>query len=217
MLKKILTLAGFLCLAGAAHASVTIAANGVANLVLSSSGTTLAAGDLVRLGYFANTANLGTSNSYATLNASTNFFPIGEGIANAGTLTESGTSGGGGTILAINNYGGTQGAFLGSFGNVSATYLAPNTQLYMWVFNSTSASTATQWGIFDAPSWKFPGDPGSTTMSLGSPSVTAIRGTTNGSNFDLANIPASVPEPSAWAGIGSAIVLGCALLRRRRV
>lgn len=214
MLKKILISGAFACFAAAAQAQVTVNANGVENLVLSSSGTTLAAGDLVRLGYFSSTANLGTSNSFSILNSI--FTAIGEGNANGGTLSENGNSG---TTMDIDNYNGTQGAFLGSFSGVSATYFGASDtglQLYMWVFNSSDASSATQWGIFDAPSWTFPANLGTVTMSLGSSDISVIRGSTSGSDFELANIPASVPEPSSLASFGLVIVLGSALLRRRK-
>ncbi len=118
--------------------------------------------------------------------------------------------------MAINNFGSTAGAFLGEFDNVSSTYIGTGDQLYMWIFNATTTGSATQWGIFDAPSWTFPADPGQVTMSLGSSGVDAIRGSTDGSDFELANIPASVPEPGTLSFIGGALVAGAVGLRRRK-
>jgi len=213
---KILYLCAIICSAAAARASVTVTANGVANLVLSSSGTVLTAGDLIRIGYFSSTANLGTSNSFSSLNSI--FTPIGEGSADGDTLTETGVSG---DTLEINNITGPgTGTFAGSFNTVSSSYLPTGTQLYMWVFNATSTASSTQWGIFDAPSWTFPPDPSFTTVTLSAPSVSVLRGSTvvmNGTtDYELANIPASVPEPSNLAAFGALAVFGSAFLLRRR-
>ena len=207
MLKKILILTAFVCFVTAAHATVDIDANGVGNLVLSASGTDLAVGDLVRLGYFSSTGELGTDNTLSDLNSI--FTPIGEGIVNAGTLTETGNSG---QTVDINDISGS-GTFSGAFSGVSSTYLTTGAQLYMWVFNSSTASTATQWGIFDAPSWTFPADTGVANLSLSSSDIFIFRGSADGSDFDLASV---IPEPSSMASVGSAMILGIAFLRRRR-
>ena len=213
MFKKIAILALFAGFSLAAHATVTVGGNGVSNLVLSDSGTPLAAGDLVRLGYFSSTANLGTDNSFSDLNAI--FTPIGEGIADAGTLTESGNSG---NTLDINNFSSTPGAFYGSYGNVSSTYLPTGVQLYMWVLDTTSTNNVTQWAILDAPSWTFPADPGGVTMSLSSASISVIRGSTvvmNGTtDYELSAIP--VPEPATDALMAGTIVAAGTFLWRRR-
>jgi hypothetical protein len=206
MLKRLFIFTASICFAAAAHATVDIDANGISNLVLAANGTFLAQGDLVRLGYFSSTANLATDNSFADLNAV--FTPIGEGLANSGTLTENNNSG---QTMDINNVSGA-GTFGGAFSGISSTYLPTGTQLYMWVFNSSTASAATQWGIFDAPSWAFPADTGVTNLSLSSSNIFTFRGTANGPNFDLSVIP----EPSTVAtfalGIGLA---GIASLLRR--
>lgn len=211
MLKRIFIICASASFTVAAQAAVTINANSVANLALSSSGTALTAGDLIRIGFFSTTSNLGTSNSFSTLNSA--FTPIGEGSADGDTLTETGNSG---DTIDINNISGA-GTFAASFGNVNATYLPTGDQLYMWIFNSTSTSSATQWAIFDAPSWTFPASGGATTLSLSSPSISVLRGSTvvmNGTtDYELAN---TVPEPTNLAAFGALAVFGCAFLLRRR-
>lgn len=214
MLKKIAILCGSFSVIAAAHASVTVGAAGVTNLALSSSGTALTAGDLIRIGYFSSTSLLGTDNKFSDLNSI--FTPIGEGSSDGDSLTESGVSG---DTMEINNFG-TTGGFFGQFNNVNSAYLPTGSQLYLWIFNATSTGAATQWGIFDAPSWTFPADPGTVTLNLGSASVSALRGSTvvmNGTtDYELANIPASVPEPSNLAAFGALAVFGSAFLLRRR-
>jgi hypothetical protein len=211
MLKKFLTLSALICMAGAARATVTIVAEGLTpNLVLSSSGTALADGDLVRIGYFSSTATLGTSNSLASLNSI--FKAIGEGNSDGDTLNESGVTG---DTIEINNYGGTPGAFYGEFDNVSASYLQGD-QLSMWVFNATTESAATQWGIFTSTGWEFPPDLSEVSVSLSSANISVLRGSNDGSDFELANIPASVPEPASFEAMTGAIAIGALALRRRK-
>ena len=205
MLKRILILGAFVGFAAAAHATVTIVAQALSpNLILSSSGTDLAVGDLVRLGYFSSTSTLGTSNSYSSLNAL--FTAIGEGNADGDTLSENNVTG---DTMEINNVQGG-GTFGGTFNNVSASYIPTGDLLYMWVFNSSSTSTATQWGIYGDSNWKFPADPNQVNLTLSSAGITVYRGAASGSDFELANIPASVPEPSVLGGLGMALVAGAA-------
>jgi len=209
MLKRILTvLIVTLGFASGAHAQITVSANGVSNLVLSATGGVLAQGDLVRLGFFSIPSVLGTDNSFSDLNS--DFTAIGEGLANSGTLSQSNNSG---NTMDINNFS-SSGTFLGSYQGVLGTYLPTGSQLYMWVFNSPTASSATQWGIFDAPSWLFPSDPGQVTMSLGSANISVLRGSTNGSNFELAPIP--VPEPGTLPFLAGALALGALVWRKTR-
>lgn len=209
MIKTLVALALLGASATSSFASVTVSANAVSQKILDASGNALPSGDVVRIGYFSDTSLLGSSNDFTYLNSI--FTPIGEGLANAGTLTESGNTG---QTMIINNFGGNSGAFLGSFSNVSGTYLAPGTQLYMWVFNASlaSVSSATQWGIFSASSWTFPSDLGSVTVSPSTGGVNVIRGGTSGSNFTIA----SVPEPSTYALLGLGTAFAGWMARRKK-
>jgi len=221
MSKKIFILFATICFGAAAHAQISIIGAGTTNLVLSSSTTPLALGDIVEIGYFSNTANLGTDNTLSDLTSI--FKPIGQGSADGDTLNQ--TNGSGNDTLVINNYGGVTGAFEGQFNNVNAGYIPQGDLLYMWVFNSSNINTATEWGIFeDLPfsghtGWVVPASPGSVSVVLANSDVTAIRGGStviNGTtDFTLANI-ATVPEPSTFASLVPILILGCAFLLRRR-
>ncbi len=115
----------------------------------------------------------------------------------------------------------TTGAFYGTFSSVSN--LAAGDQLYMWIFNGTNPANATQWGVFygTGTAWDVPtaGFPGSTSISLTTANATPLRGSTvliNGTtDYELANIPASVPEPTSISLLAGALVMGGVALRRR--
>jgi hypothetical protein len=213
MLKKLSFIVAFVCCVSGVHASVTVNANAVGvNVLLNSSGVALPTGDIVRIGYFnASLSTLQNSNSFSLLNS--DFKALGEGNADGDTLTENNNAT---DTMDINGVAGA-GSFAGSFGNVSSSYLSTGSLLYMWVFNSATPSTASQWGIYYFPTssqWQFPSDPGVITMSLSS-SVTVVRGSSTGSGFELANIPA-VPEPTTISLLASAVVMGGVALRRRK-
>jgi hypothetical protein len=219
MYKRLLIAAASLCFSVLAHAQVTVNANdsfGV--IILSSSGTKLAAGSSVRIGSIPSVdlAAFQSSNSYSTLNSF--FTPIGEGTlpSVSGTLSETGTPVGNSNTMFVNNGGGLNvaGSFLGSF-SVPAGYMTLNTPLYLWVFNSSDPSTATQWAVFGDASWTFPSNLGTASLTMTSSGINVIRGSTNGSNYDLANIPA-VPEPTTISLLASAVVMGGVALRRRK-
>jgi hypothetical protein len=211
MFTKLLAATVFLFLGAiAGRANVVITAiSGTSNLVLSATGGILDQGDLVRLGFFSSTANLGTDNSFSDLNSI--FTPIGEGLVGSGTLSQSGN---GGNTMDI-NYASGMGTFSGAFNGVSASYLPAGDQLFLWVFNSTDPNAATQWGIFDATSWTFPSNLGTANLSLSSPNITVFRGSVSGANFELGAIPA-VPEPRAGPLIMGALVLGGACWKGKR-
>ena len=225
MLKKLLTFALFACAAAAAHGQVFINADnalGTQNLLLDSVGNPLPVGDIVRLGYFpmSDLAELETDTSYSDLNSI--FIAFGEGNSGGGTLTETGYNGDPDAVIDDpSQYGSTPGTFGASFGGVSTSYasLTSTDQLFMWVFNSSTATSATEWGIYTSTDWTFPpatnGD--AANLYLGDP-VTIVRGTdtvVNGTtDFELANIPE--PNTSALACFGSLIAVGSGLLLRRR-
>jgi len=220
MLKKILVLAASVVIAGAAHAQVSITAQGLGDLALTSSGTTLTTGDAIRVGYIPPSALslFATSNSYSLLSSS--FDAIGEGISNAGTLSESPTPSG--SFLDINNAFSQTGGFSGTFNNVAN--LTTGDQLFMWIFNSPNPATATQWLVITgtASNWYVPATPvpGSTQITLTTANATPIRGTqvTSGPNtgdYELAAIP--IPEPASFSLLAGALALGGLALKRRLI
>lgn len=197
--------------AHAATVSISLSSNAGPKFA-SSAGSLLVNGSVIRIGVFdvagLNLTTLQTSNDYNTINAL--FRPIGEGLANAGTVTQSGNSG---SSLIINSLVGT-GNVLGQIGNIDSTYYTTGTQLYAWVFNNTTPTAATEWGIFTASSgWNFPSALGSETLATFEVN-SIIRGSTTGgpTTSDQLRLSA-VPEP------GSALMLLAAAMlpRRRRV
>ena len=190
--------------------------------MVSSSGTLLAQGDAIRLGYFAASATsslVESSNSYSTLNAA--FTAFGEGTipTSSGTLNETGTPVGNSNTMYVNNAAllNVSGAFFGSF-TLPATFpvTSGTQQLYMWVFNSSNPATATQWGIFTDASWTFPPNLGAANMTMNSSGIQPLRyGGTTGSDYELASIPA-VPEPSTFALLAGAMAIGITFICRRR-
>jgi hypothetical protein len=108
------------------------------------------------------------------------------------------------------------GAVIGNIEQVASSYCSTGSQMYVWVFNSNSTGTATEWGIFSSTTWAFPNDLGQQTMSsFDVDSVirgSTTGGTTTGDKLMLSSV-AVVPEPSS-----SLLVLttGLITLRRRR-
>lgn len=87
----------------------------------------------------------------------------------------------------------------------------PGSNLYMWVFNDPTASSATAWGLFGSSSWVMPNDQG--TVSLTSSLIdNIVFGSSSGDDFKLQ----AVPEPSAYATILGFLGLGYAIFCRRR-
>lgn len=198
-----------------AAVSITVNSNGGSPFA-DSSGTLLADGSVVRVGYF-DTAALGvlntlqTSTTYSEINAL--FTPLAENIANAGTVSQSGATG---QNLVINSLS-SPGAIFGSITGISASYLTPGMDLAVWVFNSSNPLTASEWGIFSATTqlaanWDFPFDLGSSTLSTFEIN-NVIRGTDTGTQFRLAPVVTPVPEPGSLLLVMAASGL---LMRRRR-
>ena len=173
-LKLLIPCLVFVGLTSASYATlnVTIDVNSTAALFIrASDNSALADGDIIRVGYFSNPALLATDHSFEDLNAM--FTPFDENVSiNSGMATETGYDG---HTLDINDELGPS-TFTGAFEDVSDTYLPFGSQLYVWIFNSPTLSTATQWGIFDDTSWTFPSTSGTATLDFLSTGVTAIQG-----------------------------------------
>jgi hypothetical protein len=227
MLKRLLLLVVLSCIAAAAHAQVQIQASDAfgSGLVLSASGTTLSNGDVVRVGYIpsADLSLFSTSNNYSLLNS--DFQAVGEGSlpTTTGTLSENGTPAGNSNTVYVNSFASVAGSFYGTFNGVNSSFLSVGSPLYLWVFNSSNPANATQWGVFSGSTWTFPAypTPGSVDLSMASANSTPIRGTaiTSGGNsgdFELAAIPASIPEPSSVSLMAGVLALGGLALGRRR-
>lgn len=195
-----------------------------------SSGTLLADGSIVRVGYFdlsnpATLATLQTSNDFATVNAL--FTALGEGISGRGSVNQDDNTTSGlvinGAYLQSVNPTGPYGAghLLGQLTGITPTpsVFPQYTDLSIWVFNSSSTATATEWGIFSAwntslttDGWEFPADLGAQTLKS-SEILTVVRGNYDVLNQHMQLSPTSVvPEP------GSLLLLlsTCLVLRRRR-
>ncbi|MBK8091696.1 MAG: hypothetical protein IPK32_06850 [Verrucomicrobiaceae bacterium] len=151
-----------------------------------------------------------TSSDYTMLNSL--FTPLAEGVLGAGTLSQSGNPG---SMVIVNDFM-TPGGFMAGFNNINSSYLPTGTQLYAWVFNSSSPITATEWGIFTASSgWFFPNDLGSETLN-NMEIDTYVRGSSTGdiSNSDRLML---VPLPDSQ---GAVLLLSAGLalhLRRARM
>ncbi|MBL9146848.1 MAG: PEP-CTERM sorting domain-containing protein [Verrucomicrobiaceae bacterium] len=170
----------------------------------------LTAGSVIRVGYFnwtdLVTRNvLATSNNYAELDAL--FTPLGESRPNGGSVLQTGAPG---QNIVINDQF-EAGHVFGQITGIESTYLPTNTDLVLWVFNSSTASTASEWGIFTTSSgWEFPAALGSQTLaSIEVEEANIIRGSFNSTSNHLRL--SVVPEPS-----GLLLLLSTALVVRRR-
>lgn len=188
-MKALLLLASLaLATAHAVAGTVTLSSVGGSKFA-SKSGTLLPSGCAVRLGFFnlaTETRNQTVSSEadYAQLAAS--FNPLAEGIIGAGSSAQ---AAGSGTMLRQNNFP-AAGDIFGSVSNISASYVAPDTQLYVWVFNHTDPNQATEWGIFTASTWVAPPALGNSTLST-AVSMTALQGSIAAGQLRLIDLPAT--------------------------
>lgn len=168
-----------------------------ANQILGSSGTELELGSLIRLGTFSAGFDFAANatNFSATNAAFTQFDTavIGDGGAPAGQFWDNTP-------------------FLSGITNLT---------IYVWIFNSATAETATEWAIVTNPAsnWKGPADgANSTTLDtgdLGTIVPVGALGSIEGGAGTGGNIRLqAVPEPSSLALIGMVLVTGT--FRRRR-
>jgi hypothetical protein len=214
-------LAALSLLLGASCAQATIVgfstAPSTGRTAVNASLATLPDGTQFLLGTFSNPGNISLLGSVAAIQAAggwSEFVPLAGG--SGATERE-----------VISTIAGTfPGKFTGQAANNTAAANAFNNQpLYLMVFNTTSAGTATQIGIFRAPSavtpWVFPANGGgvgdNVTIDVDDTSVVAIGGvgsvSISPSRFILATM---VPEPSAIALLAPALIglLGYRRMRR---
>jgi hypothetical protein len=186
--------------------SVTINSNGGWCFSPAAGVGELAFGSVIRVGQFdlsnvGNYALLQTSNDFSTLD--TLFTPLAEGLPDAGIVSQFGAPG---DQIIINDQF-QPGHVFGQITGIDANYFATGSSLFVWVFNSSTPSSASEWGIFTASSgWDVPADLGSTTLSTFEP-VVVVRGDTTGDRFNLS----PVPEPNSLMLVS----LGALVLMRR--
>lgn len=226
MNKSALLLGSLLIVAAAsalATPSVVVNWTGeVTNGLGDASGTPLAVGDQLKLGYFnindatiqANASNQSFLNSHFTLFDTTTIGDIGNPLAPKDTA-------------------GIAGYFAASSPAQSTVSLGlSGKQIYMWAFNAVSWASATQQGIFSATTsnWFFPDDsstPSTTSIDLNQVTDIIVGGFGTGTAKDSNNISqplfntalivtSPIPEPSSFALFGGLAALGALAVRRRR-
>ena len=124
------------------------------------------------------------------------------------------------TVDALFTELGTVSASGGDFFSTGNSYTFPvsgistGDKLYTWVFNTSDASVATEWGIFSSSNslWNVATDPGTTTLSNNNIDNFVVGSAGAGTNVLLS----AVPEPSTYAAIAGFLALGVAMVRRRR-
>lgn len=144
------------------------------NHVVNQSGALLQNGFAVRVGTFnlpsaTRDQTLAKTSDYTQLKSW--FKPLGEGIAGAGTVSQ---LNGSGNMLRVNGFP-EAGNIFGGISNISDSYMAPGTPLYLWVFDNADPDKANQWGIFNGGSWVLPQGLGTQTISSTIP-VGALQG-----------------------------------------
>lgn len=200
-----------------AEAAISVVGNnfgGSGRQFVDSSGTPLADGNAVRVGFFNDAAaniQIISGNDFDAINAL--FKPLGEGAAGAGTVAAG--------SLATRTQG-TPGRLTYQIEGVTQSYLPAGTQLYVWVFNNANPAAATQWAIFtnnDDNPWVAavdnPDVPGSGNLSLPiqnsiiDDANDVLKGSLSAGQIRLSQ----VPEPGMAALCLAALTLAA---RRRR-
>jgi hypothetical protein len=207
-------------LSASAQAAISIAGNnlgGSGRVLADAAGSPLPTGSVVRVGFFNDpVADIAIISGTDFSAIDQKFNSLGEGVVpNSGSVSAG--------ALAI---GANAGRFSFTVQNVQQSYLPAGKQMFYWVFNSSTASTATQWALFTNDDTSGGGSPwlsvlentevpGSGDLSLAvqqarvDDASDVITGTLNADQLRLAVIP----EPSLAALCLSA---GALLFRRRR-
>jgi|GEM_PF-2560392 len=214
LIYSILSLVLLSSLPVVASVSITVNTNG-GSPYTSSTGNRLNSGSVIRVGYFdisspASLLTLQTMNDYSAINSL--FRPLGENISFAGWINTVGSLT---NYLVVNNmfapgaiFDQIVGINVGSLNPANSSFIAPSSDLSVWVFNSSTPQSASEWGIFSASTgWELPSDLGSSTLSTFEVD-TVIRGVNTGSQLQLS----LVPEPS---GLLLLLISVCAIARRR--
>ena len=207
-------------LTAASQGAISIAGNnlgGSGRVLADASGSALPTGSAVRIGFFndpvADIAII-SGTDFSAIDAK--FKSIGEGV-----VPNSGTVSAGALAIGVN-----AGRFSFTVQDVQQSYLPAGKQMFYWVFNSSTPSTATQWALFTNDDSSGGGSPwvsvqedtqvpGSGDLSLAVQQLRVddasdvITGTISADQLRLAVIP----EPSLAALCLSA---GALLFRRRR-
>ena len=171
--------------------TLTVVANAGSGLYTAADGSSLTTG-FMRYG----TLDLAAFNALAD---NTDYAAVDALFTELGTVNATPT----GDFISIGN----------SFDIANISGINAGDQLYSWVFNSTSASTATEYGIFSStiPTWDVAPDLGTTTLSSATMNNTLV-----GTGFALASVGGVVPEPSTYALFAGALALAFVAIRRRK-
>ncbi|MGC9452214.1 MAG: PEP-CTERM sorting domain-containing protein [Oceanipulchritudo sp.] len=102
------------------------------------------------------------------------------------------------------------GNFLANDSSLPATNVGD--QVYLWVFDSPTAPTATEYGIFTSTLWLSPADTGSLNMVSSAINTITVGSTAGSSPTNYLLTP--VPEPAHFALLLGSLGLGVILLRR---